>query len=256
MDFLRVEGLCKKFSRTQVLKNITFNLQKGKILVIIGESGSGKTTLLRCLNFISLADEGKIYLDGLLFDGKTKYSERELRQKRLKFGLVFQNFNLFPQYTALQNVSLAANLLAKEKFRKDRALRAAALQANLAKAKDLLQAMGLGDKLQSYPYQLSGGQQQRVAIARALVADPEVLCFDEPTSALDPGSSEEVLKLIRSLKDRTVIVVTHEMDFAQKVGDYVLFMSDGEIVEEGLPQQIFGNPQNIKTKAFILRREE
>ena len=254
MEFLMVEGLRKKFSQTEVLKGIDFNLQKGKILVIIGASGSGKTTLLRCLNFINLPDCGKIFLGGeLLFDGSKKYTERELREKRLKFGLVFQSFNLFPQYTSLDNVRLAADLLIKERTMKNKTLRAELLAENRRRAEELLVAVGLGEKLSAYPSELSGGQQQRVAIARALAAEPDVLCFDEPTSALDPGLSDEVLKLIRSLVGRTMIVVTHEMEFARKVGDYVLFMENGEIVEEGLPDEIFSNPKNERTKAFLMR---
>ncbi len=280
MDFLRIEGFRKKFNQ-EVLKGIDFTLQKGQILVIIGASGSGKTTLLRCLNFLETPDEGKIYLDGaLLSDARACYTDQELREKRLKFGLVFQNFNLFPNYNAEKNVTLAADLLAKERARAYRREREAALKEeeffrrkkiakadslqfyrslcgeNREKASALLARVGLSDKKESYPYQLSGGQQQRVAIARALALEPEVLCFDEPTSALDPELTGEVLKVIRNLKGRTMIVVTHEMAFARDVADYVLFMADGVIEEQGTPEEVFGNPKSEKTKAFLKRREE
>lgn len=280
MDFLRIEGFRKKFNQ-EVLKGIDFTLQKGQILVIIGASGSGKTTLLRCLNFLETPDEGKIYLDGaLLSDARVRYTDQELREKRLKFGLVFQNFNLFPNYNAEKNVTLAADLLAKERARAYRREREAALKEegffrrkkiakadslqfyrslcgeNREKASALLARVGLSDKKESYPYQLSGGQQQRVAIARALALESEVLCFDEPTSALDPELTGEVLKVIRNLKGRTMIVVTHEMAFARDVADYVLFMADGVIEERGTPEEIFGNPKSEKTKAFLKRKEE
>lgn len=280
MDFLRIEGFRKKFNQ-EVLKGIDFTLQKGQILVIIGASGSGKTTLLRCLNFLETPDEGKIYLDGaLLSDARERYTDQELREKRLKFGLVFQNFNLFPNYNVEKNVTLAADLLAKERARAYRKERETALKEerffrrkksakedslqfyrslcgeNREKAAALLARVALSDKRESYPYQLSGGQQQRVAIARALALEPEVLCFDEPTSALDPELTGEVLKVIRNLKGRTMIVVTHEMAFARDVADYVLFMADGVIEEQGTPEEVFGNPKSEKTKAFLKRREE
>ena len=281
MDFLRIEGFRKKFNQTEVLKGIDFTLQKGQILVIIGASGSGKTTLLRCLNFLETPDEGKIYLDGaLLSDAQARYTDQELREKRLKFGLVFQNFNLFPNYKVEKNITLAADLLAKERakayrrereaahgnerfFRRKKAAKAEAQQycrtlidENREKASALLARVGLSDKKDSYPYQLSGGQQQRVAIARALALEPEVLCFDEPTSALDPELTGEVLKVIRNLKGRTMIVVTHEMAFARDVADYVLFMADGVVEEQGTPEEVFGNPKSEKTRAFLQRREE
>ena len=280
MDFLHVEGFRKQFSGTDVLKGIDFDLPKGKILVIIGASGSGKTTLLRCLNFLETPDEGKIFLDGeLLSDTKARYSDRELRKKRLKFGLVFQNFNLFPHLNAVKNVSLAPNLLARERAKQFRAERLKAYRPNgffsaYCKAKSeareyyrallaeneknaeaLMEQVGLADKKDAYPSELSGGQQQRVAIARALALEPEVLCFDEPTSALDPELTGEVLKVIRALKGRTMIIVTHEMEFAREVADYVLFMADGVIEEAGTPEEIFGAPQKEKTKAFLRRRE-
>ncbi len=275
MEFLRVEGFRKSFSGKEVLKGIDFSLEQGQILAIIGSSGSGKTTLLRCLNFLETPDEGRIFLGGeLLSDATCKYSERELRAKRLKFGLVFQNFNLFPHYRALKNVTLAADLLAKERARaqKKEAVaagckrsRAAAeakefyrslLAENRRRAEVLLERVSLSDKAESYPFELSGGQQQRVAIARALALEPEILCFDEPTSALDPELTGEVLKAIRALKGRTMIIVTHEMAFARDVADRVLFMADGVVEESGTPEEVFGNPQKGKTKAFLRHREE
>ncbi len=280
MEYLRVEGFRKKFHQTEVLKGVEFTLQKGEILVIIGASGSGKTTLLRCLNFLETPDEGKVYLGGALFsDAAVRYSDRELRKKRLKFGLVFQNFNLFPNYDAKRNVSLACELLARERARaKKRELLAAEQGArwkarrriaaeiramkkegtaeSRARADALLAQVGLQEKRDSFPYELSGGQQQRVAIARALALDPEVLCFDEPTSALDPELTGEVLKVIRGLKGRTMIVVTHEMAFAREVADRVIFMADGVIEEEGTSEEVFGAPKSEKLKAFLKRTEE
>ena len=238
---LEVKNIKKNFGKTQVLKGISFSLEKGQVLAIIGSSGSGKTTLLRCLNFLETADEGEIIVNGKVLTGKG-LSDQQIRENRLHFGLVFQNFNLFPQYTALQNVTLAPTLLKK------------GTPAEIeAQALQLMTNVGLADKLGNYPYQLSGGQQQRVAIARALALEPEVLCFDEPTSALDPELTGEVLRVIRDLKsaDRTMVVVTHEMDFAKNVADVVIYMSDGMIVEMGPPEHIFGDPQEEKTKAFL-----
>ncbi len=242
---LQVENIYKKFGKTEVLKGISFSLQEGQVLAIIGSSGSGKTTLLRCLNFLERPDVGTIKVkESLLFDGsdKTTQNDEAVRQNRLHFGLVFQNFNLFPQYTALQNVMLAPALLKKgspEEIRQQ--------------AEKLLDRVGLSDKMESYPHQLSGGQQQRVAIARALAMQPEILCFDEPTSALDPELTGEVLRVIRSLKQegRTMIVVTHEMAFAKSVADVVIYMADGVIEEMGTPEQVFDNPQREKTRAFL-----
>ena len=241
MALLEVKNLQKSFGRTQVLKGVSFSLEKGQVLAIIGSSGSGKTTLLRCLNFLETADDGEICVNGKVLTGQG-LSEQQIRENRLHFGLVFQNFNLFPQYNALQNVTLAPTLLKKGTPQQIDAL-----------ARQLLDSVGLSDKLQNYPYQLSGGQQQRVAIARALALAPEVLCFDEPTSALDPELTGEVLRVIRNLKnsDRTMVVVTHEMEFAKSVADVVIYMSDGVIVEMGTPEQVFGDPQNEKTKAFL-----
>ena len=241
MALLEVKNIKKNFGKTQVLKGISFSLEKGQVLAIIGSSGSGKTTLLRCLNFLETADQGEIIINGKVLTGKG-LSDQQIRENRLHFGLVFQNFNLFPQYTALQNVTLAPTLLKK-----------GTAAEIAAQGRQLLESVGLSDKLGNYPYQLSGGQQQRVAIARALALEPEVLCFDEPTSALDPELTGEVLRVIRDLKntDRTMVVVTHEMEFAKNVADMVIYMSDGVIVEMGPPEQLFGDPQEEKTKAFL-----
>ena len=240
---LEVLNLQKAFGKTQVLKGVSFTLETGQVLAIIGSSGSGKTTLLRCLNFLETPDAGQILADGNeLFAAGTKYTEKQIQENRLHFGLVFQNFNLFPQYTVLENVTLAPKLLKKD-----------TPEALNVLGTELLNQVGLGEKLKSYPYQLSGGQQQRVAIARALAMAPEILCFDEPTSALDPELTGEVLRVIRGLKTqgRTMIVVTHEMDFARSVADQVIYMADGVIEEMGSPEQIFGDPKSEKTKAFL-----
>ena len=245
MALLTVENIKKSFGKTEVLKGISFSLNKGEVLAIIGSSGSGKTTLLRCLNFLELPDEGTITVgDQLLIDGSDSatLSDEAIRQNRLHFGLVFQNFNLFPQYSVLQNVTLAPTLLKK------------GTQEQIdTKARLLLEKVGLSEKLDSYPYQLSGGQQQRVAIARALAMSPEVLCFDEPTSALDPELTGEVLRVIRGLKDKdtTMIVVTHEMEFARNVADTVIYMADGVIEEMGTPEEVFDHPRSEKTKSFL-----
>lgn len=245
MALLEVKNIKKHFGKTEVLKGISFSLEKGQVLAIIGSSGSGKTTLLRCLNFLETPDNGSITVNGkTLYDSAdaTTLDDEAIRQNRLHFGLVFQNFNLFPQYNVLQNITLAPTLLKKD------------TPENIdATARSLLDRVGLSDKLASYPYQLSGGQQQRVAIARALAMSPEVLCFDEPTSALDPELTSEVLRVIRGLKsgDNTMIVVTHEMEFAKSVADVVIYMADGVIEEIGTPEQIFEHPQSEKTRAFL-----
>ena len=248
---LKVKNICKSFGQTQVLRDVSFSMEKGGCLAIIGSSGSGKTTLLRCLNFLEQPDSGTITLAGeTLFDGamRQKTTEEETRKKRLHFGLVFQNVNLFPQYTALQNVTLAPTLLAKD--RDKTAIREMGMR--------LLKQVGLENRMENYPHQLSGGQQQRVAIARALALEPDILCFDEPTSALDPELTGEVLKVIRSLRqqDMTMIVVTHEIRFAREVADYVIFMDDGVIVEEGTPQQVIDSPQQERTIRFLERYAE
>lgn len=245
MAVLEVKNIFKAFGRNEVLKGIDFSLEKGQVLSIIGSSGSGKTTLLRCLNSLEFADGGTITVNGnVIFDGdrKAKRSDAELRERRLHFGLVFQSFNLFPQYTVLENITLAPNLLKKD-----------TPENNKKKAMELLAEVGLSEKADSYPCQLSGGQQQRVAIARALALDPEILCFDEPTSALDPELTGEVLKVIRSLADghMTMIVVTHEMSFARDVSDMVIFMDDGVIAEQGTPDEVFDNPKTERLQAFL-----
>ena len=243
MALLEVKNIKKDFGKTKVLKSVSFSLEKGQVLAIIGSSGSGKTTLLRCLNFLETPDEGEIIVNGKqLFAAGVKYTDDQVRENRLHFGLVFQNFNLFPQYNVLQNVTLAPTLLKK-----------GTPEELESQAKSILTQVGLSDKLNSYPCQLSGGQQQRVAIARAWAMHPEVLCFDEPTSALDPELTGEVLRVIRGLKgeDRTMIVVTHEMDFARSVADMVIYMADGVIEEIGTPEEIFEHPKSEKTRAFL-----
>ena len=244
MALLEVKNIKKSFGKTEVLKDISFSLEKGEVLAIIGSSGSGKTTLLRCLNFLETHDSGDIIVGGkLLSDGRNgTLKEEELRENRLHFGLVFQSFNLFPQYSVLKNITLAPSLLKKD------------TPENIEKtAKELIEKVGLKEKIDFYPCQLSGGQQQRVAIARALALNPEILCFDEPTSALDPELTGEVLKVIRELKgsDNTMIIVTHEMNFAKNVADKIIFMADGIIEEMGTPDEIFDAPKSEKLKAFI-----
>ena len=251
MPILEVKNLCKCFGKNEVLKGISFSLKKGEVLSIIGSSGSGKTTLLRCLNFLETAEAGQITVDGkLLFDSNVckKQSDKEIREKRLHFGLVFQSFNLFPQYTVLKNITLAKELLEAKKG--NDGLSKAQIEAQ---AKKLLDRVGLLEKASSYPCELSGGQQQRVAIARALALSPDILCFDEPTSALDPELTGEVLKVIKELKDvgTTMIIVTHEMGFAKNVSDKIIFMADGIIEEMGTPEQVFEHPKSEKTKAFF-----
>ncbi|MBR4078174.1 MAG: amino acid ABC transporter ATP-binding protein [Oscillospiraceae bacterium] len=255
MALLEVRNIEKHFGTTQVLNDISFDLEEGKALAIIGSSGSGKTTLLRCLNFLETPDQGTISVKGnVLFDSDdlNTQKEKDIRKKRLHFGMVFQNFNLFPQYTALENVMLANQLQAKERpdFKKNKKQIFAEIEAH---ARELLDQMGLADRADHYPHQLSGGQQQRVAIARALAMKPDILCLDEPTSALDPELTGEVLRVIRSLADQktTMVIVTHEMAFARDVADTVIFMDGGYIVEEGTPEQVFGNPQNKRTQDFL-----
>ena len=241
MAVLEVKKIKKSFGGLDVLKDVSFSLEEGQVLTIIGSSGSGKTTLLRCLNFLETADEGQILVNGKLLTG-SHLTEEQIRENRLHFGLVFQNFNLFPQYTVLQNITLAPTLLkqgSQEEIQK--------------KAMELLDKVGLTQKKDAYPCQLSGGQQQRVAIARALALNPQVLCFDEPTSALDPELTGEVLRVIRGLKEQntTMIVVTHEMDFARSVADVVIYRADGVIEEMGTPEEVFDHPVSEKTRHFI-----
>ncbi|MDD6659141.1 MAG: amino acid ABC transporter ATP-binding protein [Eubacteriales bacterium] len=245
MAFLEVENIKKSFGKNEILKGISFDLQKGEVLSIIGSSGSGKTTLLRCINFLEFAEEGIINVNGeTIYNAQTdkKLKENQLRKKRLHFGLVFQDFNLFPQYNVLQNLTLAPLQLkmgTKDELEKQ--------------AMEIIKKVGLEDRITHYPSQLSGGQKQRVAIARALMLNPDVLCFDEPTSALDPELTGEVLKVIKSLKtgNSTMIVVTHEMEFAKNVSDKVIFMANGVIEEYGEPKQLFETPKSNKLKAFL-----
>ena len=253
MPILEVRDLRKSFGNVEVLKGIDFTLEKGEALSVIGSSGSGKTTLLRCLNFLERPDNGKIIVNGeTLLDcsDPSTLVESQIRRKRLHFGLVFQSFNLFPQYTALENVMLSPKLLAKESHLKDfdkKALR--------AEAEELFVNIGLADRMGNYPHQLSGGQQQRVAIARALIMHPDILCFDEPTSALDPELTGEVLKVIRKLSEHktTMIIVTHEMEFARDVAHQVIFMDGGVICEQGDPLEVFNHPKEERTKQFLSR---
>jgi len=257
MPVLEVCNIGKHFGSTRVLEDISFQLEQGQALAIIGSSGSGKTTLLRCLNFLETPNQGRILVQGeTLFDADDPATQREseVRKKRLHFGLVFQSFNLFPQYTALKNVCLACELLAQE--RPDfKANKAAILKEIEDRAQALLAQMGLADRAGHYPHQLSGGQQQRVAIARALALKPDILCFDEPTSALDPELTGEVLKVIRALAEQktTMVIVTHEMAFARDVADQVIFMDGGVIVEQGPARQVIENPKEERTKQFLSR---
>lgn len=288
MAFLEVNNYHKRFGENEVLKGISFSLEKGEVLAIIGSSGGGKTTLLRCLNFLETPDEGSLSLNGeLLYDAAQArcYSDAQIREKRLHFGLVFQQFNLFPQYTVFKNITLAQTLLARQELsrrkkefrealrtapREERAARKTAFSASLAslradrksgierRTEELLIRVGLAEKHNAYPYELSGGQQQRVAIARALALQPDILCFDEPTSALDPELTGEVLKVIKGLKssDCTMIVVTHEMSFARSVADRVLFIADGVIEEQGTPAEVFEAPKSEKMRAFLQKSLE
>ena len=248
MAILEVAQLEKSFGGTKVLRNISFSLEEGQALSIIGSSGSGKTTLLRCLNFLETPDSGRIAVRGRnLLDGSLSPQER--RRNRLHFGLVFQDFNLFPQYTALENVTLARRLLAKSERTGE------APEAIRREGEALLEQMGLGDRMGHYPHQLSGGQKQRVALARALAMKPDILCFDEPTSALDPELTGEVLKVIRQLARQrtTMVIVTHEMAFARDVADQVIFMDGGVIVEQGEPRMVMDHPKEERTRQFLAR---
>ena len=257
MSILNVTNIEKHFGATRVLEDISFSLERGQALAIIGSSGSGKTTLLRCLNFLEKPDQGVISVNGeILFDATDPATQREseIRKKRLHFGLVFQSFNLFPQYTALQNVTLAKELLAREQ--PDYKANRKQIQEKIeAKGNELLAQMGLADRAGHYPHQLSGGQQQRVAIARALAMEPDILCFDEPTSALDPELTGEVLRVIRSLAEQntTMVIVTHEMAFARDVADQVIFMDGGVIVEQGDSREVIDHPKEERTRQFLSR---
>ena len=256
MAILEVKNIEKHFGSTKVLEDVSFSLEEGSALAIIGSSGSGKTTLLRCLNFLEKPDGGSISVKGeRLFDASDGADwEKNLRKKRLHFGMVFQSFNLFPQYTALENVTLAEKLLAQERpdFKQNKKEILAEIENH---GKELLAQMGLSERMGHYPHQLSGGQQQRVAIARALALKPDILCFDEPTSALDPELTGEVLKVIRGLAEQktTMIIVTHEMAFARDVADQVIFMDGGVIVEQGAPREVIENPKEERTKQFLSR---
>ena len=260
MAILEVQNIEKHFGATKVLKDISFSMEQGQAIAIIGSSGSGKTTLLRCLNFLETPDRGRIAVNGdVLFDAANPATQREneIRKKRLHFGMVFQSFNLFPQYTALENVTLAGRLLAQE--RPDFKSRKKEIFAEIEDhGRELLARMGLADRQGHYPHQLSGGQQQRVAIARALALKPDILCFDEPTSALDPELTGEVLKVIRSLAEEktTMIIVTHEMAFARDVADQVIFMDKGVIVEQGQAKQVIEHPQQERTNQFLFQYSE
>lgn len=260
MEILRVEHLCKSFDKTSVLKDINFSMEKSQVLSIIGSSGSGKTTLLRCLNFLEIPNSGTISINGnIIYDGNRPelLSEANIRKNRLHFGLVFQSFNLFPQYTALENVTLAPMLAAKSlpdyKINKSHIN-----EEIIAKGEALIAQMGLTARKDMYPHQLSGGQCQRVAIARALALNPDILFFDEPTSALDPELTGEVLKVMKELAgaQMTMVIVTHEMKFARDVSDSIIFMDDGIVLEQGTPEELFENPKEERTKQFLSRYRE
>lgn len=269
MAFFQVNNLHKSFGNKEVLKGVDVSLEKGQVMAIIGDSGNGKTTFLRCINFLTLADQGTVTVDGnIIFDASLKYSEAELRRNRLQMGLVFQGYNLFPQYTVLKNTYLAKNMAIGRqskayaatltgnwvtKCKAVRQWKAQTKAANIQQAKDLLARMGLDGELYKYPCELSGGQSQRAAIARALMLQPAVLCFDEPTSALDPKLTAEVLNVIRSLKEegRTMIVVTHEMGFAASAADVIVYLHEGQVAEVGGPE-ILTNPQSDELKAFLM----
>lgn len=259
MSVLEVKDLMKSFGKTKVLKGVSFNLEEGEVLSIIGSSGSGKTTILRCINQLETADSGYIAVDGeVFFDGtQKKENAAEKRKRQLLVGLVFQDFHLFPQYNVLKNVTLAAELLAKERV--DYKHNKKQIHEEIeAKAKEILGKVGLSDKLENYPCELSGGQKQRVSIARALMLEPKVLFFDEPTSALDPELTGEILKVIKGLAEdkTTMVIVTHEMSFAKAVSTKVIFMDDGVIAEEGTPEEVFDNPKSERTRAFISKFDD
>ncbi|MBR2616399.1 MAG: amino acid ABC transporter ATP-binding protein [Clostridia bacterium] len=255
MAYFEVKGVSKRFGKTEVLKGIDFSMEKGQVVSIIGSSGSGKTTLLRCINFLCDPDEGEYFMEGESFfraAERKKLSEDAIRGMRKNFGMVFQQFNLFPQYNVKDNLCLAPKLLAKERpdYKEKKKEILAEIEAH---ADELLGQVGLTEKAANYPCELSGGQQQRVAIARALMLSPKILCFDEPTSALDPELTGEVLKVLKELaaKKITMIIVTHEMNFAREISDKIIFMADGVIAESGDPEQLFSHPKSPRLKAFL-----
>lgn len=255
MNILEIKDICKRFGKTEVLKGVSFSMKQGEVLSILGSSGSGKTTLLRCINFLERADSGKILVDTeTIFDAsdEKKLLNSQIRKAQLNFGMVFQSFNLFPQYSVIENVTLAPLLLAKEHpdYRENKK---SIKEEIINDAKGIIDRVGLYDKLNSYPCELSGGQQQRVSIARALALKPKILFFDEPTSALDPELTGEILKVIKSLAQQniTMVIVTHEIGFAKNVSDRIIFMDNGVIAEEGTPEEVIDNPKNERTKAFL-----
>lgn len=255
MSILEVKNIHKNFGKTKVLKGVSLSMEEGDIVAIIGSSGSGKTTLLRCINFLENATQGQIYVGGkCIFDANStkKLTQKEIRMRQLNFGMVFQQFNLFPQYNVLDNVTLAPKLMAKKN--PDFKIRKKEIYAEIEEsARTMLDKVGLSNKLENYPCELSGGQQQRVSIARALVLNPKVLFFDEPTSALDPELTGEILKVIKDLASKhvTMVIVTHEIEFAKNVADRIIFMSDGVVLEDGTPEEVIENPKNERTKAFL-----
>ncbi len=269
MAYLQVKDFSKRFNDTKVLKGVSLSIEKGEVLSIIGSSGGGKTTLLRCINFLTFPDTGEMILEGTkIFDANDvkNYKTADLRKKRLNFGLVFQSFNLFPQYTVKGNVMLAPNLLFEQEVSDYKRTKPTkdALKKFIENGKNeiserchsILKKVGLLEKLNNYPNELSGGQQQRVAIARAMALKPKILCFDEPTSALDPELTGEVLKVIKELKEDseiTMIIVTHEMAFAREISDKVIYIADGVIAEQGTPEQLFDNPKTEKLQQFLSR---
>ncbi len=255
MSILEIKDLKKRFGKVEVLKGVSISMNKGEVISLIGSSGSGKTTLLRCINFLEKAESGTITLNGeVIFNGEDKkqQSQAKIREHQLKFGFVFQNFNLFPQYSVIENIMLAPKLLAKEspKYRENKK---EFLEELEKRADELLESAGILDKKYNYPCELSGGQQQRAAIVRALILNPEIMLFDEPTSALDPEIANEVLKIIKKLADgnMTMIIVTHEMHFAKNISDRVIFMDKGVVAEEGTPDEIFLNPKCERLKEFL-----
>ncbi|MEK4653306.1 amino acid ABC transporter ATP-binding protein [Niallia sp. FSL W8-0954] len=239
---ISIKGLSKHFGDLQVLKDINLEVEKGKVIVVIGPSGSGKTTMLRCLNILEIPTSGHITIENKQLDFSTKVTKKAITDFRKLTGMVFQSYNLFPHKTAIENVMEGPITVKKQSKEKTR-----------MKAADLLNKVGLGDKIDFYPFQLSGGQQQRVGIARALAMEPKVMLFDEPTSALDPELVGEVLKVIKQLANEgmTMIIVTHEMKFAKEVADEVIFMDGGYIVEKGSPHEIFSEPKEARTRQFL-----